>query len=425
MSPRFSVIVPMLNEQGIVQSLASEIGRFCEPIGPFEAIFVNDGSTDNTASEIASARSHYSWLRELRHSVPLGQSAAVLHGVEAARTNYCCTIDGDGQNPPSEIPRLVAPFLSDHDPKLGLVAGQRLERQDTASKKIASRLANQLRTAMLMDSTRDTGCGLKAFRRDVFLRLPYFDHIHRYLPALVKRAGFEVLLVDVAHRAREQDQSKYTNFGRAMVGFSDLLGVWWLLRRAKSPISVEDLPFEEVGHTLPISIDSDNINTEFLNINTLINENISISIRNGAENITSSLQGILILINEEEEKTRGLNPADATDAARKDLILKFLGETKSKVLDLMAVMPKNSEPTAEEVREIRRALQSFAKSLASWPAENAKDIVDSTYRMALVGLCVGVGSLFGVAEIFGAVGGALFGGQKLVDALLKATKSTN
>ena len=232
--PRFTVVAPMLNEAENVTLMAEEISEACGPVGPFEAVFVNDGSTDATAQRIAELRSRFPWLREVRHAAPCGQSAAVRSGVIAAHAPIICTIDGDGQNPPAEIPRLVAPFL-DNRPNLGLVAGQRVDRQDTASKKLASRLANRLRAAILNDDTRDTGCGLKAFPRDVFLALPFFDHIHRYLPALVKREGFDILLVDVSHRAREAGASKYTNFGRALVGIQDLLGVRWLIMRRRLP----------------------------------------------------------------------------------------------------------------------------------------------------------------------------------------------
>lgn len=233
-TPRFAVVAPMLNEAENIELMAREIAEACAPVGPFEAIFVNDGSTDDTSGKIASLRDEFPWLREVRHAEPCGQSAGVRSGVQAARAPVICTIDGDGQNPPSEIPKLVAPFLGD-GPGPGLVAGQRVDRQDTASKKLASRMANRLRARMLRDETRDTGCGLKAFRREVFLALPFFDHIHRYLPALVKREGLEIVLVDVSHRAREAGESKYTNFGRALVGFQDLLGVWWLLKRRKLP----------------------------------------------------------------------------------------------------------------------------------------------------------------------------------------------
>ncbi|MEL6996633.1 MAG: glycosyltransferase family 2 protein [Pseudomonadota bacterium] len=231
-NPRFAVVAPMLNEAENIETMAREIAEACAPIGPFEAIFVNDGSTDDSSARIEALRSELPWLREVRHARPCGQSAAVRSGVLAAKAPVICTIDGDGQNPPAEIPKLVAPLIG-NDAGPGLVAGQRVDRQDTASKKIASRLANKLRARMLRDDTRDTGCGLKAFRREVFLSLPFFDHLHRYLPALVKREGLEVMLVDVSHRSREAGQSKYTNFGRALVGFQDLLGVWWLLKRRK------------------------------------------------------------------------------------------------------------------------------------------------------------------------------------------------
>ncbi|MEM7670142.1 MAG: glycosyltransferase family 2 protein, partial [Pseudomonadota bacterium] len=220
-----------------VELMAREIATACDPIGPFEVIFVNDGSTDATAERIAGLRGELPWLREVRHAAPCGQSAAVRSGVLAARARIVCTIDGDGQNPPSEIPKLVAPLLDGPD-TLGLVAGQRIDRQDTASKKLASRIANALRRRILRDDTRDTGCGLKAFPRAVFLGLPFFDHLHRYLPALVRRDGFEIALVDVSHRARGAGASKYTNFGRALVGVQDLLGVWWLLRRRRVPVVV-------------------------------------------------------------------------------------------------------------------------------------------------------------------------------------------
>lgn len=233
-SPRFTVVAPMLNEAENIELMAREIAAACEPVGPFEAIFVNDGSTDATADRIAALRDELPWLREVRHAAPCGQSAAVRSGVLAAASPIVCTIDGDGQNPPAEIPKLVAPLL-DGNGRLGLVAGQRVDRQDTTSKKFASRLANALRRRILKDDTRDTGCGLKAFPREVFLALPFFDHLHRYLPALVRREGYEIALVDVRHRAREAGRSKYTNVGRALSGIQDLLGVWWLLRRRRLP----------------------------------------------------------------------------------------------------------------------------------------------------------------------------------------------
>jgi dolichol-phosphate mannosyltransferase len=239
----------MLNEALSVAPLAREIVAACAPLGPFEAIFVNDGSTDATAANIAALRAEFPWLREVRHAHPCGQSAALRSGVLAARAPIICTIDGDGQNPPSEIPKLLAPLL-DGNPGLGpaglgLVAGQRTTRQDSASRRLASRLANGLRAAILGDGARDTGCGLKAFPRDVFLALPFFDHMHRYLPALIRREGFDVALIEVAHRPRQHGRSKYTNTGRALSGALDLVGVWWLMRRHKRPEISSEISHED------------------------------------------------------------------------------------------------------------------------------------------------------------------------------------
>lgn len=235
-TPRFTIVAPMRNEVRAVAEMAAEIEAACADIGPFEAIFVDDGSTDGTAEAVAAAASAHPWLRCIRHKKSCGQSAAVLSGVRAARAPVICTIDGDGQNPPSEIPALVSPLLAEDAPaRLGLVAGQRIDRRDTASKRLASRLANRLRRALLHDDTRDTGCGLKAFPRELFLRLPFFDHIHRYLPALVRREGYDIALVDVSHRLREDGRSNYSNIGRARVGALDLVGVWWLCHRRKLP----------------------------------------------------------------------------------------------------------------------------------------------------------------------------------------------
>ncbi len=234
-APVVTIVAPMKNEAENVAALADEIGAACAMLGRFEAIFIDDGSDDGTADAIDAARRKHPWLRRVSHAESCGQSAAVLSGVRHARGAIVLTLDGDGQNPPSELPKIARPLLEDAEGRIGLVAGQRVGRQDTWSKRYASKAANALRARILNDDTRDTGCGLKAFRRDAFLALPFFDHVHRYLPALFKREGWEIAHVDVAHRAREHGRSKYTNFGRAMVGITDLFGVWWLLRRRKLP----------------------------------------------------------------------------------------------------------------------------------------------------------------------------------------------
>ncbi|MGD9863527.1 MAG: glycosyltransferase family 2 protein [Pseudodonghicola sp.] len=237
---KLSIVIPMHNEAENVVPLVREIDSACAGLPDKELILVDDGSSDDTARIIRDLQQDHPWLRLLQHPKAGGQSAAVHSGVQAAHGEIVCTLDGDMQNPPSEIPKLVAPLMAPDAPAdLGLVAGQRVKRQDTWSKKIASRLANGLRAWMLNDQTRDTGCGLKAFRRDAFLQLPYFNHMHRYLPALFARDGWQVAHVDVAHRERGGGASKYNNLQRALVGIHDLIGVAWLIRRAKTARAIE------------------------------------------------------------------------------------------------------------------------------------------------------------------------------------------
>ncbi|CAL8980895.1 glycosyltransferase [Rhodoplanes serenus] len=227
--PAVAVVVPVRNEAANVEPLVSEIAVSLAHEGPFEVVYVNDGSTDETAAELDRLRQDRPWLRHVRHAVSCGQSAAVRTGVAAARAPLVATLDGDGQNDPSFIPAMLDRLRK--DPQIGLVAGQRVGRKDTGFKRLQSRIANGVRSRVLKDGTRDTGCGLKAFRRDVFLALPYFDGLHRFLPALVRRDGFTIAYVDVVDRPRRHGVSKYGFWDRLWIGILDLAGVWWLIRR--------------------------------------------------------------------------------------------------------------------------------------------------------------------------------------------------
>lgn len=238
-----SVVVPARNEAGNLADLLSGIVmalRDTPGIAEFEVIVVDDDSADTSTEVVAEFARHNPQVRLLQNARNAGQSASVHNGVQAARGTLIATLDGDGQNPPQELPNLLAPLLADNRPaELGLVAGQRVGRQDTWSKKMASKLANSIRSFVLKDSTRDTGCGLKAFRRDAFLALPYFDHMHRYLPALFARDGWTVAHVDVSHQARGAGRSNYSNLQRGLVGIVDLAGVFWLIRRKKKSVAAE------------------------------------------------------------------------------------------------------------------------------------------------------------------------------------------
>jgi dolichol-phosphate mannosyltransferase len=230
--PAVSVVVPVRNEAGNIGTLVAEIGKALDGRGLFEAIYVDDGSSDGTAAELKRLMGLYPWLRCVRHKQSCGQSSAVRSGVAAARAPYVVTLDGDGQNDPAFIPALLR-VLEAGAPRIGLIAGQRVGRKASGFKKLQSRIANGVRGAVLRDGTRDTGCGLKAFRRDVFLGLPYFDGLHRFLPALVKRDGYEIGYVDVVDRPRASGVSNYGLWDRLWVGILDLAGVWWLIRRKK------------------------------------------------------------------------------------------------------------------------------------------------------------------------------------------------
>jgi len=237
-TPAVSVVVPVHDEEGAAGPLAREIAEAFQG-RDYEMIFVDDASRDGTLNELRGLMAELPALRVLSHGSNAGQSRAVRTGVLAARAPIVVTLDGDGQNPPGDAPKLVD-LLAASPANVALVGGRRARRQDSEAKRQASLWANRIRKRLLNDDADDTGCGLKAFRRDVFLSLPYFDHIHRYLPALMIREGYENRYLDVDHRHRETGRSKYTNWGRLIASLSDLLGVMWLKSRSRRPGPVSE-----------------------------------------------------------------------------------------------------------------------------------------------------------------------------------------
>lgn len=230
--PELSVVVPVLNERGNVAALIQEIVAALRGRVAFEAVFVDDFSSDDTLAVLTAEQLRTPELRVLHHDRRCGQSTAVRNGVKAARGVWIATLDGDGQNDPADIPKLLAERAR-HPAEVKLFAGWRVARRDSFNKRLASKLANAIRSRLLKDETPDTGCGIKLFPREVFLDLPYFDHMHRYLPALIRRAGWQTVSVPVNHRERATGVSKYNNLGRAWVGLADLRGVGWLIRRSQ------------------------------------------------------------------------------------------------------------------------------------------------------------------------------------------------
>ncbi len=233
-----SVVVPVHNEGGNIGPLVEEVACALRGYCNYEVLVVDDHSSDNTAWVLQELRGRHPELRVLQLDRQAGQSTALYHGIHQARAPWVVTLDGDGQNDPADIPALIA-ARDAADPQVRLLAGWRTQRQDSSSRRWASRLANALRMRLLGDATPDTGCGIKLIERATFLRLPYFDHMHRYLPALVQRAGQRTLSVPVHHRPRAHGQSKYTNLGRALVGVRDLFGVAWLIARNRPCVVVE------------------------------------------------------------------------------------------------------------------------------------------------------------------------------------------
>jgi len=235
--PTLAVVVPVKNEADNILPLITEIDRALAGQGAFEIIYVDDGSSDMTPASLRQAVAAFPMVRVVRHRQSCGQSAAVATGVKAARAPIIATLDGDGQNDPADIPALLARLLQ--EPESGrdflLVAGHRQKRRDTEIRRLSSKIANSVRAGLLGDDTPDTGCGLKVFTRAAFLDMPRFDHMHRFLPALMIRRGGRVVSVPVHHRPRERGVSKYGVWNRLWVGIVDLCGVMWLQRRANLP----------------------------------------------------------------------------------------------------------------------------------------------------------------------------------------------
>jgi dolichol-phosphate mannosyltransferase len=241
-----SIVVPVRNEAENVAPLVAEIVAALEGRWVHEIIYVNDGSTDATGERLQALMPQHPNLRQIKHARSTGQSAAIRSGVRAARGAIVATLDGDGQNNPVFLPDLIEAVESGQG-RVGLAAGQRVGRKDTGFKKMQSRIANAVRGAILRDGTRDTGCGLKAFPRDVYLTMPYFDGLHRFMPALVRREGLDIAYVDVVDRPRRSGVSNYGFFDRLWIGIMDIAGVWWLIRRKKpTPIATEVTPQDDL-----------------------------------------------------------------------------------------------------------------------------------------------------------------------------------
>jgi len=240
MNSQLSIVVPVHNETENLRPLIAEIEAALQGLGGHEIIYVDDGSSDDTLNRLKALKREFTRLRVLRHRRCCGQSTALRTGIQAARNPVIATLDGDGQNDPGNIPAMLKAWEElKQSGRLALIAGYRRQRKDTGWRKFSSRFANRIRAALLRDETPDTGCGLKLFDRSLFLELPYFDHMHRFLPALAQRAGASVVSVEVNHRARTHGQSKYGTWHRLWVGIWDLMGVMWLQRRARLPLIEE------------------------------------------------------------------------------------------------------------------------------------------------------------------------------------------
>lgn len=240
-----SVVVPVKDEEENIDSLVEEICSALDGFCQYEIVYVDDGSSDETWKRLVGLSQGLSQLKIIRHRKSYGQSNAIHTGVKTARSSLIVTLDGDGQNDPADIPRLVEVFNAPNSPPdLQLVIGHRRKRMDSWVKRVSARVANGVRGYLLKDRTPDTGCGLKLFPREIFLRLPFFDHMHRFLPALIMRSGGAVVSVEVNHRPRKYGRSHYGIWDRLWVGLVDLCGVMWLQRRSKVAEIEEVIDFE-------------------------------------------------------------------------------------------------------------------------------------------------------------------------------------
>ena len=246
LAPEVSVLVPVMNEAGNVRPLIDEI---CDTFlgRPFEIIYIDDGSTDETQAELRKCLSEIKELRVFRHKKQSGQSVAIRTGLLASRAPLIAVLDGDGQNIPADLPALEK-ALSASRPNMGMAGGVRQGRKDSLMKKFASRMANNLRSWLLKDTHPDSGCGIKIVDREVFLRLPFFNHMHRFMSVLVRREGGVVIEVPVGHRAREQGNSKYGILDRLLVGISDVMGVMWLLSRTNYPEEIKEISLKTLNN---------------------------------------------------------------------------------------------------------------------------------------------------------------------------------
>lgn len=239
--PEFSLVVPARDEAANIEPLIREICAALDDHCRYEVIVVDDGSADDTAARVAALAHEIPHVRLLRHARCCGQSTALLTGARAARAPWIVTLDGDGQNDPADVPRLIDLVRGpDRPPDLALVVGHRRERRDTLLRRVSSRIANTVRARLLDDRTPDTGCGLKLIARETYLALPFFDHMHRFLPALIQRHGGRTLSVEVNHRPRRHGRSHYGTWDRMWAGIVDLLGVLWLKRRMTHPVLLDE-----------------------------------------------------------------------------------------------------------------------------------------------------------------------------------------